>query len=123
MNWLLGLVSCEPRERALAAVLVVGAFIARWPSTPSPSASRWHENYFPNVVLTTQDGKKVRFYDDVLQGKVVSLNFIYTNCGDVCPLDTAQLRQVHALLGDRVGKDVFTSIRSRSIPSTTRRHA
>ena len=26
------------------------------------------------------------------------------SCGDVCPLDTAQMRQVHALLGDRIGK-------------------
>lgn len=68
---------------------------------------KWHGEWFPNVILTTHDGKKVRFYDDVIRGKVVSLNFIYTNCGDVCPLDTAQLKQVHALLGDRVGKDVF----------------
>lgn len=67
----------------------------------------WHGNYFPNVVLTTQDGKKVRFYDDVLRGKTVSINFIYTSCGDICPLDTAQLIQVHQLLGDRVGKDIF----------------
>lgn len=71
----------------------------------------WHANHFPNVVLTTQDGKKVRFYDDVIRGKVVSLNFIYTQCGDVCPLDTAQLREVHRILGSRVGKDVhFYSI-------------
>lgn len=72
-----------------------------------PSASRWHEEYFPNVVLTTQEGKKVRFYDDVIRGKVVAINFIYTNCGDICPLDTAQLLQVQRLLGARVGKDVF----------------
>lgn len=87
---------------ALAA-LVIGA------AAPAPvqTGEGWHANYFPNVELTTHEGKKVRFYDDILRGKVVALNFIYTSCGDVCPLDTAQMRQVHELLGDRVGKDIF----------------
>jgi len=67
----------------------------------------WHGDYFPNVELTTHEGKKVRFYDDLLRGKVVAINFVYTSCGDVCPLDTAQMRQVHTLLGDRAGKDAF----------------
>lgn len=68
-------------------------------------AAEWHGNYFPNVVLTDQDGKKHRFYDDLLKGKIVTINFIYTTCKDVCPADTAQLSQVQALLGDRVGHD------------------
>ncbi len=85
------------------AALVLGA------AAPAPveSGGRWHGSYFPNVELTTHEGKKVRLYDDVLRGKIVAINFIYTSCGDVCPLDTAQMRQVHTLLGDRVGKDVF----------------
>lgn len=97
--------------RAAAMILAAALVSAAAPATAAGDERGWHGNWFPNVVLTTQDGKKVRFYDDVLKGKIVSLNFIYTNCGDVCPLDTAQLRQVHALLGDRVGKSVhFYSI-------------
>ena len=67
----------------------------------------WHETYFPNIVLTNQDGKKLKFYDDLIKGKVVALSFIYTKCKDVCPADTAQLRQVQDLLGEQVGRDVF----------------
>lgn len=93
--------------RAAAAILAAAIVSAAFAAQPAPQPSRWHGEYFPNVVLTTQDGKKVRFYEDVLRGKVVSINFIYTNCGDICPLDTAQLRQVQKLLGNRVGKDVF----------------
>ncbi|HKR94823.1 MAG TPA: SCO family protein, partial [Candidatus Angelobacter sp.] len=63
--------------------------------------------YFPNVVLTTQDGKKVHFYDDVLKGKSVVIDMIYTTCGYACPLETARLAQVQKVLGDRVGKDIF----------------
>ena len=64
-------------------------------------------DYFPNVELTTQEGKKVRFYDDVLKGKQVAINAIFTTCKDVCPLETANLVQLRRVLGERVGKDVF----------------
>ena len=63
--------------------------------------------YFPNVPLTTQDGKVVRFYDDLLKDKTVVVNLIYTQCSASCPLETAKLSQVQKILGDRVGKDVF----------------
>lgn len=66
-----------------------------------------HETWFPNPVLTNQDGEKLHFYDDIIKGKVVVLSFIYTKCKDVCPADTAQLLQVQDILGDRVGKDIF----------------
>ncbi|HEX8722094.1 MAG TPA: SCO family protein [Pyrinomonadaceae bacterium] len=62
--------------------------------------------YFPNNVLLTQDGKPVRFYDDVLKGKVVLINFMFTTCTGVCPPMTANLAKVQNYLGDRVGKDV-----------------
>jgi protein SCO1/2 len=67
----------------------------------------WGADYFPNVPLTTQDGKVVRFYDDLLKGKAVAINLIYTRCSASCPLETAKLVQVQRLLGNRVGKDVF----------------
>ena len=64
-------------------------------------------NRFPNVELITQDGKKVRFYDDLIKGKVVAIELMYTTCKYNCPLETARLVQVQKLLGDRMGKDVF----------------
>lgn len=64
-------------------------------------------NRFPNVELITQDGKKVRFYDDLIKGKVVALELMYTTCKYNCPLETARLVQVQRMLGDRMGKDVF----------------
>ncbi len=73
----------------------------------APKGSPWGEGYFPNVALTDQDGKTVRFYDDLIKGKVVAINFIYTHCGDTCPAETASLKRVQALLGDRVGTEIF----------------
>lgn len=69
--------------------------------------TRWGAGYFPNVELTTQDGAKVHFYDDLLKGKMVVIELIYTHCVDACPLETARLAQVQRLLGDRVGKEIF----------------
>jgi len=48
----------------------------------------------------------MHFYDDVSKGKVVSINFMFTSCGDSCPLETAKLRKVQKLLGEHVGENV-----------------
>lgn len=69
--------------------------------------AQWGDTHFPNVELITQDGKKVRFYDDLIKGKVVALELIYTTCKYNCPLETARMVQLQKQLGDHVGKDVF----------------
>ena len=61
---------------------------------------------FPNPVLLTQDGQQVRFYDDLVRGRAVMVNFSYTRCTGSCPRSTAQLVQVQRLLGERFGRDV-----------------
>jgi protein SCO1 len=67
----------------------------------------WGEAYIPNLTVTTQNGKPVRFYDDLVKGKIVIISFIYTSCTDICPLTTARLAQLENRLGDLVGRDVF----------------
>ena len=62
---------------------------------------------FPNVALQTQDGKTVRFYDDLLKDKMVLISFFYTSCTDDCPVATANLAQVQKAMGNRVGRDFF----------------
>ena len=71
------------------------------------SADGPDKSHFPNVELITQDGKKVHFYDDLIKGKIVAIDLIYTTCHYACPLETARLVQVQKKLGDRVGKDIF----------------
>ncbi len=75
---------------------------------PAPSADvSSGSSHFPNVELITQDGKKVRFYDDLIKGKVVAIELMYTTCKYNCPLETARMVQLQKLLGDRMGKEVF----------------
>ncbi len=90
------------RIAALLALLIAG----------SPAgAATWGADYFPNVTLTTHDGEEVRFFDDVIENKIVAINFIFTTCVDSCPLETAQLVRVQDILGPRLGADIhFYSI-------------
>jgi len=100
------------RRPIQASLTILAILLLASLTLPAPArAVQWGANYFPNVPLITQDGQTVRFYDDLLKGKRVVINLIYTHCKDVCPLETAKLVQVQRLLGDRVGKDlVFYSI-------------
>ena len=90
-----------------ASVLMVLAMALLYTPPAQAEGNKWGADYFPNVPLITQDGKTVHFYDDLIKGKSVVLDAIYTHCVDSCPLETARLVQVQHILGDRVGKDIF----------------
>ncbi|HZR28803.1 MAG TPA: SCO family protein [Terriglobales bacterium] len=77
----------------------------RWAKTPSREMIR--QRYFPNLLLTTQENKKVYFYDDLIKGKVVLINFMFTSCDRICPKTTQNLGKVQHLLGKRVGREIF----------------
>lgn len=67
--------------------------------------------YFTDTVLTTHDGKKVKFYSDLLANKTVVVSFIFTSCQGACPLMNHTLQKVQEKVGARMGKDiVFLSI-------------
>lgn len=78
---------------------------SQW-QTISPREA-FRERHLPNVVLTTHEGKKVRFYDDLMKDKIVVITMMYATCEGVCPRITANLQKVQKLLGDRVGRDIF----------------
>ena len=63
--------------------------------------------YFPDVVLRTHENKTVRFYDDLIRGKIVLINFMYATCKGLCPRQTANLVQVQKALENRIGRDIF----------------
>jgi len=60
----------------------------------------------PDVTLVNQDGESVNFYD-LVKGRTVAIDLIYTTCQYACPLESARLSRMQQLLGDRMGKDIF----------------
>src|SRR5712691_10326550 len=63
--------------------------------------------YFTDVVLINQNGEKMRFYSDLLQGKVVIINSFFATCQGSCLPMNRNLEKVQEALGDHIGKDVF----------------
>ena len=39
----------------------------------------------PDVEVFDQDGRRIKFYSDLVKGKTVAINFIFTTCTTVCP--------------------------------------
>lgn len=103
----------SPALRLAFCLGVLGA-LSGHPATSGAAtqsaAERSAKDYQPNATLLTQDGKSVRFYDDLVHGRVVIINMMFTTCASICPPMTANLVQVQKLLreklGARFGKDV-----------------
>ncbi len=104
----------KPRRRLFmraaasgAVALPAGVLMAanlRPGASPANGATRGR---YPNVLLTRHEGKRVRFYDDVIAGdKIVVLNMMYTQCPEVCGGTMINLARVQNLLADRMGRDV-----------------
>jgi protein SCO1/2 len=77
------------------------------PTTNVSARTRLQQQHLPNIPLLTHEGQAVRFYDDLVKDKIVTVNFFYTGCNDICPTVTANLAAVQAKLGDQVGRDIF----------------
>jgi cytochrome oxidase Cu insertion factor (SCO1/SenC/PrrC family)/mono/diheme cytochrome c family protein len=92
--------------RTALTVSILGLF-AGGLALAAPKGSRFGPDYFQDLTVVTHEGKKLRFYDDLIQDKIVVIEFIYTNCPDVCSLSTARLAEVRNRLGERVGRDIF----------------
>ena len=108
----------DKKRRSLVAALGAAPFVVplmakaqTLDATPKfkviDSRERIRQRYFPNLVLTTQEGKKVKFYDDLVKDKIVVFNMFYAKCEGICSPVTRNLVRVQNLLGNRVGKDIF----------------
>jgi protein SCO1/2 len=49
-------------------------------SAQAPEKEGPRAEYFPHITLQTQDGKDVRFFEDLIKGKILLINFMYTHC-------------------------------------------
>ena len=97
----------DQRKRIRSCLLGLVAASALSVVTTGAAKAQWDGSYFPNVELVNQDGKAVRFWDDLLRDKIVVVNFVYTDCPDICGLATARMAQVVDWLSERIGKDIF----------------
>lgn len=76
----------------------------------------------PDVEVLDQNGNALHFYSDLIKGKTVAINFIFTNCTTICPPLAATFARVQKDLGDKAGRDVhFISISVDPLTDTPER--
>ena len=76
----------------------------------------------PDVEVLDQEGNALHFYSDLIKGKTVAINFIFTNCTTICPPLAATFARVQKEMGDKVGRDVhFVSISVDPLTDTPER--
>ena len=72
----------------------------RWaPSTPEAVNARIRQARMPNETLVDQNGRSVRFYDDVMKGNRVVVNVMYTVCSESCTPAMRNLVEARRMLG------------------------
>jgi protein SCO1/2 len=64
------------------------------------------QKYFTDTVLIDQDGIERRFYTDLISGKAVVIQVMFTTCKDSCPVMAKNFEWIQQSLGARVGQDV-----------------
>jgi len=82
------------------------ALIALAPLVPAGAAAA----NVADVAVRDQDGRELRFNRDLVKGRVVAINFVFTGCSAVCPLMGANFASVQQLLGDRAPQAALISV-------------
>ena len=93
-------------EKTEAAKTGAASTPAETATPEAPAAHAPAKMTIPDVELLDQEGRQVRFYTDLVKGKVVAINFIFTTCTTICPPLGATFARVQKELGERTGRDV-----------------
>jgi protein SCO1/2 len=95
-------------NRMLATVILFLVFlgVSQVTTAQQPAETPAHK-YFTDVELINQNGEKMRFYSDLIQGKVVIIDSFFATCQGSCLPMNQNLAKVQEALGDRLGKDVY----------------
>jgi protein SCO1 len=64
------------------------------PSIPKTESYSFSAAKIPQARVVDQNGKQLNFYNDLIKGKSVAINFVFTTCTAICPSLTATFRKV-----------------------------
>ena len=107
-------------DNAVAAAM--RANVTDTANTESNESGSARKMVIPDVEVLDQNGNVLHFYSDLIKGKTVVINFIFTNCTTICPPLAATFARVQKDLGDKTGRDVhFISISVDPLTDTPER--
>ena len=70
----------------------------------------------PDTQVLDQNGKQLNFYSDLIKGKTVAINFVFTTCTAICPSLAATFRRVQQ---DAAARGIDVQLISVSVDPTT----
>ncbi|HEY9503313.1 MAG TPA: SCO family protein [Pyrinomonadaceae bacterium] len=109
-------------ERAVTSTAVTSDQNLLAANTASNAPGYARKMVIPEVDVLDQNGSALHFYSDLIKGKTVAINFIFTNCTTICPPLAATFARVQKEMGDKVGRDVhFISISVDPLTDTPER--
>ena len=107
-------------DNAVAAAM--RANVTDTANTESNESGSARKMVIPDVEVLDQNGNALHFYSDLIKGKTVAINFIFTNCTTICPPLAATFARVQKDLGEKTGRDVhFISISVDPLTDTPER--
>jgi cytochrome oxidase Cu insertion factor (SCO1/SenC/PrrC family) len=85
-------------------------------SEPTDGSSAFSSSKIPDAQVLDQHGKQLNFYSDLIKGKTVAINFVFTSCTTICPPLTATFRRVQQ---DAAARGLDVKLISVSVDPTT----
>lgn len=86
--------------RSISLLLALATLISSATELRAQSPAALSDKAIPNVQLTDQHSHVVHFYTDLVKGKVVAINTIFTSCTTICPLAGARFASLSRLLAN-----------------------
>ena len=83
------------------SLLLVPCFVAGEQPVSGPTRVS-----IPDSIVVDQNNRKLHFYSDLIKGKTVAINFIFTTCTTICPPLTANFAKVQKLMREKGVQDV-----------------
>ncbi len=102
-------------DRNILSVILGAALIfnagAAFPQTKEQSsqaatAAAEKAPAIPDVMVIDQNGERHHFYRDLVQGRSVAINFIFTTCTTICPPLTANFAKIQKMMAARGEKNL-----------------
>jgi len=76
------------------------------PAEPAEPIEQARIRQVPDLPVIDQDGHRLSFRRDLVEGKPVVMNFVFTTCTTICPPMGAIFGRLQDELGERLGRDV-----------------
>ncbi|WP_196138407.1 SCO family protein [Aliikangiella sp. G2MR2-5] len=90
-----------------SALFLVFTLLGSWSFIGDVLGEEYSSRYkVPDIEVLDQFGNHHRFYSDLVKGKTVVINFIFTQCQMTCPLLGYNFGQLRELLAASAGEEI-----------------